>query len=118
MQDFVSKKTITARRETAGKSQTVGSTIYLLFGMVEILLIFRLIFKLSGASPASGFVSFIYSLTQIFTSPFTGIFHQTTSQGLETTAVLEPATFIAIVVYAALAWGITQFVMILSVKLG
>lgn len=45
-----------------------------------------------------------------------GIFRAAVSQGVETTAVLEPATLVAIVVYAVLAWGIAQLVMILSRK--
>ena len=100
--------------EKAEKSQTIGYIIYFLFGVIEVLLIFRLIFKITGAAPAGGFVNFIYSLTQIFIIPFTGIFPQATSQGIVTTAVLEPATLVAIVVYAVLAWGITQIVVILS----
>ncbi len=80
------------------------------------MLIFRLAFKLTGANPVSSFVSLIYSLTQIFIVPFAGIFHQATSPGVETTAVLEPSTLVAIVVYAVLAWGITQIVVILSGK--
>ncbi len=98
----------------AEKSQTIGYIIYFLFGVIEILFIFRLVFKLTGANPTSGFVSFIYSLTQLFIAPFSGIFPQATTPGLATTAVLEPATLVAIVVYAVLAWGITQIVVILS----
>ena len=98
----------------AEKSQSIGYIIYFLFGVIEILLIFRLVFKLTGASPGSGFVSLIYQLTQIFIAPFAGIFPQATSQGVTTTAVLEPATLVALVVYAVLAWGIAQIVVILS----
>jgi YGGT family len=100
--------------EKAEKSQTLGYVIYFLFGVLEVLLIFRLVFKLTGASPASSFVSLIYSLTQIFIVPFAGIFHQATTQGVETTAVLEPSTLVAIAVYAVIAWGISQLVGILS----
>ncbi len=107
-------KTSPAASVKAEKSQTIGYIIYFLFGVIEILFIFRLIFKLTGANPASGFVSFIYSLTQIFIAPFAGIFPQATTPGVVTTAVLEPATLIAIVVYVVLAWVITQLVVILS----
>lgn len=118
MLNTVTKKTtVTAGEEKATESQTTGYVIYFLFGVIEFLLIFRLVFKLSGANPSSGFVSFIYSLTQIFIAPFSGIFRQATTQGVETTAVLEPAVLVAIVVYAVLAWGITQIVVILSGRL-
>lgn len=118
MADTLTKKTtITAGEGKAEKSQTIGYIIYFLFGVIEVLLIFRLVFKLTGASPVSSFVNFIYSLTQIFIMPFTGIFRQATTEGVETIAVLEPATIVAIVVYAVLAWGISQLVTILSGRL-
>lgn len=100
----------------AEKSQTINYIIYFVLGLVEVLLAFRLILKLTGANPLSGFVSFIYSLTQIFIVPFTGIFPQATTQGAVTTAVFDPATLVAMVVYAVLAWGIMQLVVILSRK--
>jgi hypothetical protein len=106
--------TTTAGGGKAEKSQTVGYIIYFLFGLVEILLVFRLVFKLSGANPVSSFVSSIYSLTEIFIAPFAGIFRQATTPGVETTAVLEPATLVAIVVYAVFAWSLTQVAKILS----
>ncbi len=95
-------------------TQTVGRVIYFLFGILEVLLAFRLIFKLAGANPGSIFVNAIYSLTGIFILPFSGIFRQAATTGVETTAILEPATVIAIIVYAVLAWGIVALVRILS----
>ena len=108
------RTTITTGGGKAAPSQTVAYIIYFLFGVVDILLLFRLAFKLTGANPGSSFVSFIYSLSQIFILPFAGIFRQATTSGIETTAILEPASLIAIVVYAILAFGLTQLVVIVS----
>jgi len=114
MTDFISKKTkITTAESSADPSQTIGYVIYLLVGIIEAFLIFRLVFKLMGANPESNFVNIIYSPTQIFIEPFAGIFPQTTTQGVTTAAVLEPATLVAIIVYALLAWGITQVLKII-----
>ncbi|OGM11534.1 hypothetical protein A2Z22_00580 [Candidatus Woesebacteria bacterium RBG_16_34_12] len=88
--------------------------IYFFFGALEILLAFRLILKLMGASVASGFVRLIYGLTGIFILPFEGIFRRGTAQGIETTSVLEPSTLVALIVYAVLAWGIVKLVRIFS----
>ena len=96
------------------ESHTVEYLIYFVLGLIEILLAFRLVFKLTGANPISGFVSFIYALTQIFIMPFEGIFRRAYAPGVETTSVLEPSTLVAMAVYAVLAWGITQLVVILS----
>jgi hypothetical protein len=108
------KEIITAQK--VEKSQTIEYIVYFLLGIIEILLVFRLVFKVTGANPTSSFVSTIYALTQILVTPFSGIFRQATSAGVETTAVLEPATLVAIVVYAVLAWGLTQLVVIFSRK--
>ncbi len=101
------------KRDASG-SQTVSYLVYFLFGIVEILLAFRFVLKLSGASATSGFVSFIYDLSGAFTWPFEGIFRSLFGQGAETTAVFEPSTLVAIAVYAVIAWGIVSLVAILS----
>jgi hypothetical protein len=88
----------------------VASIIYVLFGILEALLLFRFIFLLLGASPNSGFVTFIYNLTEPLVSPFYGIFGQVTTRGVETTARLDPATLIAMIVYGLVAWAIVRLV--------
>lgn len=96
----------------ATKSQKIEYVIYFLFGALEILLAFRLILKLMGASLSSAFVRLIYNLTGIFILPFNGIFSKGYAQGVETTSVLEPAVVVAIVVYIILAWGIVKLIRI------
>ena len=98
----------------ASETQTVEYLIYYLLGALEILLAFRLILKLTGASMSSGFVSMIYGLSNIFIWPFEGIFRRGFAPGVETTAVLEPATLVALIVYAIVAWGIVKLVRIAS----
>ena len=96
----------------ASNKETIEYLIYFFFGFIEILLAFRLVLKLTGASVASTFVRFIYGLTGIFTLPFEGIFRRGYSQGVETTSVLEPAVIVAIIVYIILAWGIVKLLRI------
>ena len=104
----------TSAKKEATNSQTIEYLVYFLFGVLETLLAFRLVLKLAGASVSSGFVSFIYVLTGIFILPFEGIFRRGFAQGLETTSVLEPSTFVAIIVYAILAWGVIKLIRISS----
>jgi hypothetical protein len=101
-------------KRVATGTQQVEYLIYFFFGVLEILLAFRLVLKLLGASVSSGFVRLIYSLTGIFIYPFEGIFRRGYTQGVETTSVLEPSTLVAIIVYAVLAWGIVKLVHVLS----
>jgi len=96
--------------------QTVEYLVYFLFGILEVLLVFRLVLKLLGAGVGGAFVGSIYGLTGIFIAPFEGIFRRGFAQGVETTSVLEPSTLVAIIVYAILAWGIVKLVQIFSGK--
>lgn len=90
--------------------------VYYILGLLEALFAFRLVFKLLGANPKSGFVSFIYAVTQVFLAPFTGIFRTAETQGIETRSVLEPMTIIAMIVYALIAWGIVKLIMIIKAQ--
>lgn len=101
-------------KEGATRSETTEYLIYYIFGTLEILLAFRLVLKIMGANISSAFVGFIYGLSGIFTMPFEGIFSKGVSERLETASILEPATLVAIVVYAFLGWGIVKLVRIFS----
>lgn len=107
---------VNSSEKKASSSQTIEYLIYFLFGILEVLLVFRLIFRLTGASMSSRFVEIIYSLTALFILPFEGIFRPAVARGVETTAILEPSTLVAIVVYAVVAIGIVKLTIILSGK--
>jgi len=98
----------------ASNSQTTEYLVYYFFGALEILMAFRLVLKLAGASMYSEFVKMVYGVTGIFTWPFEGIFRRAFSQGVETSSVLEPATIVALIFYAIIAWGIVKLVRISS----
>lgn len=106
----------TSTEGTASSSQTIEYLTYFIFGTLEVLLVFRLILRLTGANSYSAFVGLIYGITGVFIAPFQGIFHQTATKGIETSAVLEPATLIALVVYAILSVGIVKLIRIISGK--
>lgn len=95
-------------------SQTYEYLIYYFLGALEILLAFRLVLKLAGANPNSGFVSLIYFLSGIFIMPFQGIFRSVTAPGAVTTSVFEASTLVALLVYALIAWGIVKLIRISS----
>jgi len=100
--------------KTDKRSFTVNRIIYYVLGAIEILLAMRLVFKLLGANPSSSFVSFIYTISQGLLIPFHAIFRSAATQGIETTAVLEPSTIIAMVVYALIAWGFVKLIVIMK----
>lgn len=88
--------------------------IYYIVGTLEVLLGFRFIFKVLGANAESAFVAIIYSVTNIFLAPFTGIFRTAETTGIETQSVLEPALLIGMLVYVLLAWGIVRLIDIIK----
>lgn len=105
---------VTETKQVASGVHTTQQLIYFVFGLLEVILVFRLILKLAGANTASAFVRFIYGLTALFIAPFEGIFRRGVARGIETAAVFEPSVLLAIVVYALLAWGIAMLVQIIS----
>ncbi len=113
-EDNTNTVTATPVKNKASSSQTIEYLIYFFFGALEILLAFRLVLKLMGASLSSDFVGLVYGVTGIFILPFEGIFRRGFTQGIETTSVLEPSTLVAIIVYAVLAWGIVKLIRIFS----
>ena len=100
------KETINSKQE----SHTGQKIANIIFGVIEVSLGFRLVFKLLGANPENAFVQGIYTFTQIFVSIFEGIFSRVTTKGAETTAVFEPATLIAMVVIAVIAYFVLKLI--------
>ena len=98
----------------ATSSQTLEYFIYFVFGVIDTLLLFRLVFKFMGAGAGGAFVGVIYNISDLFVMPFEGIFRRGFNEGIETTSVFEPAVLVAIIVYAVLAWGIVRLVKIFS----
>jgi hypothetical protein len=90
------------------ESHTAQRYAGLIFGVAEAILAFRLIFKLLGANPKNGFVHGIYAVTQYFVGIFTSIFPGFATSSAKTTVVFEPATLIAMVVIALIAWVVLK----------
>jgi len=99
------------RRVRSASSTEVASWraanfVYVLFGIVEALVLIRFVLKLLAANPDAGFSSFIYNVTAPLVAPFQGVFATPASNG----SVLELASLLAIVVYALLSWGIVRLI--------
>ncbi len=94
------------------------NSIYYVLGVIEVLLAFRFLFKLLGANQASGFVSFIYTVTGILAAPFKGIFSTFVTEGLSARSVFEPSVLIAFIVYAIIAWGLVRLIRLKAARDG
>jgi len=95
-------------RNTNTEGTMAKSIVVVLFSLIEVLLGFRFMFKLTGANPTNVFVKGLYDFTQFFVGIFQGIFSNSTTAGAETKAVFEPGTLIAIIVVALIAWGVMK----------
>jgi uncharacterized membrane protein len=91
-----------SRRATSIK---VMRAIYLLFGLIEALLVIRFVLKALAASAEAGFAQLIYAVTGPLVAPFVGLFG-TPQAG--SGAVLELHTLIAMLIYALVAWLVVR----------
>jgi uncharacterized protein YggT (Ycf19 family) len=83
--------------------------IYWIFGLVEGLILVRLVLKALGANQTAGFAQFIYGITAPLVAPFAGLFGNPTYQN----SVLELTSIVALIVYALVAWLLGKLVWIL-----
>jgi uncharacterized protein YggT (Ycf19 family) len=96
-----------AARRQAG--ERVVQVIYLLFGIIEGLILLRFVLKALGANPNAGFAEFIYQITAPLVAPFVGLFSNPTYGA----AVIELQSIIALVVYALVAWVLGRLAWLL-----
>jgi len=82
--------------------------VYLVFGVIEGLLLIRLVLKLLGANPHAAFSNWIYNVTDVFLGPFKNILPTIGNEQ----SLLEMSVVLAILVYALLGWAIARLVAI------
>ncbi len=82
--------------------------IYLVFGVIDAVLLIRLVLKLLGANAHAGFAQFTYGLTDFFLAPFKGLLPTIVSGQ----SVLELSLIFAILIYSLIALGLVRLVAI------
>lgn len=96
----------------ADAADSVAARImWFIAGVIAVLLGFRFVFILLGASSGNGFANFIYTASHPFAAPFFGLFSYKQQYG---TARFELSTLVAIVVYLLVAYGIVKLIDILQ----
>lgn len=81
--------------------------VWYLLAILQALLAFRFILKLTGANPDAGFTSFIYNITWPFANPFLAVFPTTAVEG----NIFEWTTLLAMLVYWLIAIGIVRLLL-------
>jgi len=100
----------TETRNTKSGGYIARLMIGIFFGAVEVLLAIRLVFKLLNANYQDGIVQGIYNITHYIVGIFEGIFPMIAPVGANVTSVFEPATVIAMIVVAMIAWVIMKLI--------
>ena len=90
-------------------ARKVTETIYLIFGIVDVVLLMRLTLKLLGANAHAPFASFSYGLSDFLMLPFRGLLPITP---VSTKSVFELSVVIAVVVYALIAFALGRLARI------
>ena len=91
-----------------------AAAIGFVVGVVDVIVAARFLLKLLGASAQSSFVNLIYGISSPLVAPFHGIFP---SSGSATNS-FEPASLVAIAVYALIGWGAVVLVRIATAPRG
>src|ERR1700736_3777954 len=105
----VSRTSVTSVRVGDYNDRAI-KVVWWIVGFVDIVLAIRFILKLLGGSTVSGFVTFMYNITQPLVAPFHGIFN-TTVQGL---SILLPQALVANPLYSLIGWGIVSLIHMMT----
>ena len=97
----------TVRRSPSG-AETARRVVVFLFGIVQALIVVRIVLLLIDANQANGLVRFIYDLSAFFVGPFEGV--------LNTNAVQAGASVFDIAALVALVgWTILEVLIIAGI---
>lgn len=91
------------------KSDRGNAWVWYVVGIIDLLLLLRIIFHLFGARSA-GFTNFLYAITGPFVSPFRGIFASPSVEG----SYFDTASLVAIVIYALVGWLIVGLIDLIT----
>ena len=99
----------TVKRASSTSGVVVAQrVIWYVAGVIIVLLALRVVLLLLAANQGSGFVDFVYSLSNFFAMPFYGIFSYEPSYGKS--VVFEISSVVAIAIYALIAWGLAKLI--------
>lgn len=83
------------------------------FGVIEFLIGMRILLKLFGAGVAAPFVNWVYETSAPLVGPFQGMFPAPKLQG---GFVIEFSALFGLLVYAFVAYGISELIKYLEVQ--
>ncbi|HEX4837021.1 MAG TPA: YggT family protein [Solirubrobacteraceae bacterium] len=94
---------------TVNPGRRAMDVIYLVFGVIDGLLLIRVVLKLLGANTGAAFTQWIYNVTDFFLAPFHNLLPTIGNQQSQ----LEMSVIIAILVYMLIAWVLARLMAII-----
>lgn len=94
-------------------SRVVLKVVNTVIGLIEFMLVLRLVLVLLGASAGAPFVAWVYSVTGSLIAPFSGAFPPILLGGY----VLELSTIFAMIGYAIIGWLVLRVLSLLTSSL-
>jgi hypothetical protein len=91
----------------------VARLVNTIIGIIEFIIAVRLVLELFGASAASAFVAWVYSVSASLIGPFNGAF---ASLNLGNGSVLDINAILAMVAYAIIGWILIEVISALFVS--
>jgi hypothetical protein len=82
--------------------------VWLVFGILEAMILLRIVLKALEANAASPIAAFIYGFTNLFLWPFAGLTGTPAAGGM----VLEISSLIAVVVYGLIAYALAKIIWV------
>lgn len=94
-------------------SRVVLTIINFIFGLIELILLLRIVLELFAANPLTPFVSWTYSVSTTLLYPFQGIFPSPVLRG---GFVLDISAIVALLVYTIIAYLISELIRFISYR--
>src|SRR2546430_1907584 len=94
---------------TVNPGRRAVELVYLAFGVIDGLLLIRLVLKLLGANPTAGFTQFVYGITNVLLAPFHNLLPTIGNEQSQ----LEMSVVVAILVYALIGWVLARLMVIM-----
>lgn len=82
-----------------------------IFGLIQLILLIRIVLEVFAANPVAPFVAWMYEVSNTILYPFRGIFPSPTLRG---GFVLDISAIVAVLVYALIAYFITELIKFIS----
>ena len=104
----VAERVVDPAADKAASVDWINRLIWFIIGLMAALIAIRFVLLATGANESAGLAQLVYNLTGWMVAPFASLFGGFTYPGATQTAVFEPASLVAIVIYVLLGFLLTR----------